>query len=665
VAALPLITQLFNSFLGQQENIHSILLPDLFSAGGSKNLWLDKYGRAKRILGYDNQNPSAFTTDTGASAAMIRALFPYRKTSGGSTTRQTLIALDDQVNEFELWHSTDDGVTATFIADLGSTVVGQIPSFGQQGDTCIICTGKVAPRSWNGTSLTTAGATQSPTVTSAAGSSGVLDGVYKWKLLSLKSGVRQAGSAPSTALSLHLQRGSLSWTADADVAVTDYELYRTSGTGEVYYFVTIIQGRATASYTDNTSDADILENRILEEHGDAPPTAYFAVPHKQRMWYLRTDTNPQKGYWSDPGLPASVLDTNNLNFADAETQGDVITGGIGDYEGKLVVFEEKSIWTVDGDGTVIGNIDAWRRNRTNAQTGTVHVRTAVRVPAGSKYVDQEGKFQTTNVVTLAYLTPLLDIRLFDGDNDLVISHPKKDQLSTLNYAQRAKSYAVQDIFRSEIAWVYPDGTSTEPSRAVVWNYRWGVWYEREWGFGHIVAQDNSTESSFLLAGERSTATGAFIYKLWTGHSFNGANFKAQWMTKTFNGLTPEGVPDLSHDKRWRWADLLFQTEQNVTLTLELVAGNAPDNASAIVSKTFSPTTSGILSASGSTLVSADPSNVVVGADSTNARLKLKTGGHYHHGEGMRLRVFDDAQLGSWALEAMNLAYQRLPGLKRS
>ncbi|NBU38853.1 MAG: hypothetical protein EBS32_11590, partial [Actinobacteria bacterium] len=134
-------------------------------------------------------------------------------------------------------------------------------------------------------------------------------------------------------------------------------------------------------HTDNTSDITILENRVLEEHGDAPPTTYFAEPHKQRMWYLRTDTNPTRGYFSDPGDPESVYTgASYLDFSDAETVGDVITGGIGNYEGSLVVFTERAIWTISGTGQVIGNIVDWTRTRTNAQTGCVHHRTAVRVP---------------------------------------------------------------------------------------------------------------------------------------------------------------------------------------------------------------------------------------------------------------------------------------------
>lgn len=663
---LPILTQLIDAFLGSSESIHSVILPDVYSSGGSKNLWIDKYGRAKRIQGYAAQNATAVTTDTGGSATMGRALFPYRKTSGGSTTRQLLGVFDDQTNEYEIWKSTNDGATWVFVADLGAAVVGQIPDFGQQGDTLIITTGKVAPRKWNGTSLTTAGVTQSPTVASAAGATGNLAGTYKWKLVSLfaADGSRKGGSVASTVLALSNVKASLTWTADADTLVGGYELYRTSGTGEIYYFVAYIDGRVTASYTDNFSDPAIVVNRILEEHGDAPPTAYFAVPHKQRMWYLRTDTNPQIGYWSDTGIPDSVLATNSLQFADATTQGDVCTGGTGDYEGKLVFWEERSVWTVSGTGEIIGDVPSWARTRTNAQTGTVSHRTVARIPAGSRYPDQLGKIQVTNVATLAYLTPLKDIRLFDGDNDLVISNPKATQLAELNFAQRHKAYCVQDTHRQEVAWVYPSGSSGEPDSAVVWNYRWGVWYEREWPFGHAIEMDSSAEGSILLATEALTATGGYVYLLWSGNSFNGASFRSQWMSKTLYGINEQGQPAISIKKRFRWADLGFETEQTVTLTIEWLEATAPDNGAALGSITFAPATAALLTADGDPILTANGDPIVVSSTSTFKRLKIKDNHRYHHGYGVRLRVYDDAQNGSWSLESINQGFQLLPGQKR-
>jgi hypothetical protein len=475
--ATPLQTQVFDAFLGTQEGIHSIILPDIYSSGGSKNVYIDKFGRVAQINGYTRVNSSAFTTDTGASAAMVRGLIPYRATGGGSITRKLLIVLDDQVNEWEIHVSTDNGATKSFLYDAGSGSVGQIPDAAQFGDDLYITNGKVAPRVYDGTSIAAAGLTQSPTITATeSASSGNLSGNYQYKLVSTIAGLRQAGSAASTSVLLTGKQMSLSWTADGNTNVDGYEIYRTTGTGTVYYYVASIDGRTTVAYTDNIGDLTILENRVLEEHGDAPPTAYFCEPHKQRMWWLRTDTNPTRGYWSDPGDPESVYAENYLDFSDSETVGDQITGGLGNYEGLLVVFTEKALWTVSGTGAIIGDITDWTKTRTNAQTGSVTHRSAVRIPAGSKYSDQTGQIQTTSVSSIAYWTPLGDIRLFDGDNDLIISHPVKDTIRDFNYEQRAKIHALQDDHNGQIVWFFPSANSGEPDTAVCWNYNFGVWY---------------------------------------------------------------------------------------------------------------------------------------------------------------------------------------------
>lgn len=674
MGSIPLKTQLFDAFLGEQEGIHSIILPDIFSSGGSMNLCIDKYGRAKKISGYTAQNASAVTTNTGGSATLGRALFPYKATSGGTVTRQLLGVFDDGTDEVELWYSADDGATWTFSFDWGSTVVGQIPDFAQFGDVCYITTGKIAPKKWSASTLSAAGRTQSPTITATLSASvGALSGVYKYKLVSMVAGARQAASAGSTALNVQDKQVSLTWTADTNVAVTGYEIYRTSGTGSVYYFVDFVDLRATAAYTDNNSDLVILENRVMEEHGDPPPTCYFCEPHKQRMWWGRTDTYPTRAYWSDPGLAEDVLSDNFLDFSDSETQGDVITGMIGNQDGKLVVFTERAVWTVSGTGSVIGNIVDWTRTRSNASTGCVSHRTAVRVPAGAKYSDAQGKIQWVSPTGygtqagIAYLTPLGDIRFWDGQDDIIISHPKKTTLAGINYAFRNKAFAVTDHSRDEVAWIFPSGSAGEPDTAVVWNYRWGIWYTRSWGFSHAVEADNSSTSSLLLATSRSTTTGGYVYKLWNGNSFNGSAINAIWMTKSLFGVDDagQGQPAMTQKKRWRFVDFLFETEQTTALTVEWLSGGAPDSGAALGSVTFSPGSATLTDADGDTLVTAGGDSLIVAQLSTTAMTELKdSSGRYPHDESLRLRISDNSSNGSWSLEAMNLGYQILPGVSR-
>src|SRR3990167_6791224 len=193
--SVPTQVQLFDSFLGTQEGIHSIILPDIFSSGGSQNVYIDKFARVAQIGGYTKQNSSAMTTNTGGSASMVRGLVSYRATEGGSITRKLLIVIDDQVNEWEIWVSSDNGATATFLYDAGAGSIGMIPDAAQYGDTVYITNGKVQPRYYDGTTLGSTGLTQSPTITATeAATSGNLKGNYVYKLVSTIAGVRQNGS---------------------------------------------------------------------------------------------------------------------------------------------------------------------------------------------------------------------------------------------------------------------------------------------------------------------------------------------------------------------------------------------------------------------------------------------------------------------------------------
>ncbi len=665
--ATPLQTQLFDAFLGTQEGIHSIILPDIFSSGGSQNVYIDKFGRVAQINGYSRVNSTAHTTAGGASAAMVRSLVPYRATGGGSVTRKLVIGLDDKVNEFEFHSSTDNGATTSLLEDLGSSYVGIVPDAAQFGDILYVAVSKGLPRVYDGTTWATTGLTQSPTITATeAATSGNLVGNFQYKLVSTIAGERQAGSVASTSVLLTNKQMTLGWTADANTSVNGYEIYRTTGTGTTYYYLTSIDGRATVAYTDNISDATILENRVLEEHGDNPPTAYFCEPHKQRMWWLRTDTYPTRGYWSDPGAPESVYAQNYLEFSDSETVGDQITGALGNYEGLMVVFTEKALWTVSGTGAIIGDITDWTKTRTNAATGSVSHRSAVRVPAGSKYSDQNGQIQTTTVSSISYFTPLGDIRLFDGDNDLIISHPVRDTLATFNYEQRQKVWAMNDSANNQLIWFIPTSSSAEPDTAISWNYRYGVWYVwPDSPFGHGVELDTATDAATLLTGEALTTKGALVYSFLDGNSFDGDDISAIWMTKTLYGVNEQSQPAMSHRKRWRWLDVLFRINQDVDLTVEWLNGRAPNNADAVGSALVEPGAELLMTSDGSQILTLDGNPIYLAAASAQIKTSLRTNAQdYLHDEGIRLRVRADSSNGSWALEAMQLAYQILPGFKR-
>ena len=678
--AYPIQLQIFTTFMGTQEGIHSVALPDIFSSSGSRNLWIDKLGRAKKILGYTKKNSSAVTTNTGSSATRLTALRAYRKTVG-TDPRQVLGLFDDGSDEVELWYSADDGATWTFIYDFESEEIGIRPDFAQVDDVLYITLGNAeAPRTWNGSSLGTAGpTTKSPPPAGSAGSTlGQLNGSYTWKLVSVDgTETRVAGSTTSEVVQVENKSVTVSWTADSDTDITGYELYRTTGTGTTFYFVSFIAVRTTTSYIDNNSDLDILANRTLEEHGDAPPEGtYFVEPHKQRLWWARTNANPRRVQWSDPGQPDQVGANNYLDFTDEShgSIGDVITGLSGDYDGMLVVFQEQSIWTVSGTGQIANSIMDWRRTRTNAITGTVSHNSVVTVPAGAVYTDTSGKQAAVGKNVLAYFTPLGDIRLFDGNNDTIISTAVKNTLSQFAYAYRKKVHAIHDIERGHVIWFFPGpAKATEDARectqAVVWNYRWGVWYEwPDMPLASATTLENADDAQLILAGESQTTKGGYCYEFFTGDSFDGSNIAARWMTKILYGQDGQ-QPLMAFYKRWRWLDFIAEADADVTLTVEWMAGSASDEAVSrgAAARSLVPVGLALITADGGRIVAtaSERSPIIVHNESTQTIIKMQsTNGYYVEDVGLRVRISDDSTDGSWSLEGMTLGYQALPGASR-
>ena len=335
-AVIPITTQPLVAFLGEDQSKSSVLLPDLYSSGGSENLYIDKLGRIRTIKGFSKQTATALTTNGGANGAKVVALFPYRGTSGGSFTRQIMAVIDDASDEWELWYSTDSGATFTFIADLGSSSVGAIPSFVQFGDELYIVNGVITARMWNGTTLATAGASVLAAPTLVVTTAGPLSGTFRWKVMPrTTTGTRKPASAASAVTQITDKQGDLTWVADADVTVAGYEIYRTSGSGAVYFYIDFVTGRTTVTYSDILPDSELIGRRILIEHGDAPPTgAYLVTQHKGRVCYGRTDTNPRRVWLSDPGAADSVyVDENYIDCTEGEDMGDVLTGLKGTTKG--------------------------------------------------------------------------------------------------------------------------------------------------------------------------------------------------------------------------------------------------------------------------------------------------------------------------------------------
>lgn len=652
---IPILIQSFTAFLGDSQAESTFTLADTFSPGGSKNLWVDRRGQIRPIDGYSKLTITPLVTNVGASAATLRSMFPFKKTEGGTITRQLLGVLDDGVNEWEIWKSLDTGATWTFISDRGATPVGQYPDWVQFGDLLYITVPKTEiPRVWNGAALSAAGGTQlaAPVIADAL-VTGVLSGSFQWRIVPVKSdGTEKIGSVASDATNLTLTQADVTWIADTDVDVVGYNAYRTTGVGKIFYLSTYVDDRTTVTFRDNVDDLVLIRHNFLDAHGDAPPTGvYFAVQHKGRVWWIRTDDFPRTAFWSDPGLADSVWQDRNFvdcsNAGDDTSMGDVSTGGTGEFGGLLVIWLEKSVWVVSGDGQIVGAIINFNLRRTDAQTGTVSHRSVARIPAGARTLGNDGQFSQTSSVALAYFTPLADIRLFDGNSDTVISHPKAATLARLTYSARAKVHMSHDTQRSHVVWYLPVDGGTECSLAVAWDYKNGLWYE--WPttpFASVILTDTTNAAQVIVASQANVATGGYTYQLWNGNTFDGTAIMGQWMTKplymsgpSFQGSAQMSLaPDVSRVKRHRFYDLIFsKLTTKPVVSIDVLPPDALDTDLALFT------------------VPVEGSSI--------QRANLQDGeGRFHHDVGIRLRIKSSASTGPWTLQGAALGYQILPGI---
>lgn len=648
------LTLPITAFLGDEQSQNPLLLSAAYSSGGSVNLYIDKLGRIRTWDGWVRQKAAALTTDTGGSAAIGRALFMFKKTAAGVVTRQLLAVLDDQTNEYEVWRSSDLGATWTFVADLGAGSINTIPCFALFGDELYITNGVVAPRLWDGTNLTTAGATQlaAPVLNNAG--PGQLNGSYRYRVVPVKANkVRKPGSVLSAALQVQNGRIGVTWVADADVTVVGYELYRTSGTGQLLYFVSYIDGRTTVTYPDDTLPDPNLISRtalaVVGSNGDAPLTGtYFVVVHRGRAWWARTDTFPRRVWPSDPGDADSIYpDFAYFDLTDAESLGDVLVGGVGEFENLIVWFCRESIWVISGTGVVVGADIDWRRRRTNAKTGTPTARAVVKVARGAVYMDQDGRIQRTERNHLVLLSSFNDIRLFDGNNDTIISFPKTDTLARINPEHAHKSWAMDDDVRGMVNFCVPLDAATEPNYTISWNYRYGTWHEADGTtFGHATKAESSTGAKTFIAVEDRIATGALFYGLWTGNNRDGAVIAPVFMSKPlYPPVVEGGLPDLQQEKRFQDLFLMFTKDGTPTdITVDILPHDAGDADAASIARTLTGTSR---------------TKVPMRQKATDANP-----GQYFYGVGCRLRVKSSGTQGPWVLERMDVVYQPLKGRTR-
>src|SRR5262252_2108785 len=218
MAHAPLRFIAVGAVLGDSESFESLALPSVYSSGGSRNTWLDRYGRASSILGYSRRTTTPVVSQTG-KPVRLRALYHYvtpAPSGDPSLTTRTEMAIFDTGTggpDFELHFSTNGGQTWTRQLNLGSTALNHIPDFAQLGTLLTIAFGiNQAVYQYDGTTLSIASTPRQSAPAAAAAGAGNLTGTYYWRVQPVKSdGTVKAASPSSPVLSLNAQNATITW----------------------------------------------------------------------------------------------------------------------------------------------------------------------------------------------------------------------------------------------------------------------------------------------------------------------------------------------------------------------------------------------------------------------------------------------------------------------
>lgn len=652
--SLPIITQTFQGFRGDHEDLSIALIPDIFSPSESQNVEIDKLGEIVKILGYAKKNSAAITTDTGGSAVTIAGLYFYRSISSGTIARRLVAILDDGSNEYEIWHSTDAGVNWSFLKDLGSGPVGNVPRFAQWGNTLYITVGSGAPQSYDGSSVADTGGTQSPTPTlTESASVGPSSGNYECIILSMVGKTRQVASVVSSQVQLAKKKGTVSWTADGNGSVTGYEIYFTSGSGLRFYLAGYVDGRTTVAFTHDLSDSNLIQFRVLDEYGNAPASGSRMVGiHKQRTYWDRGSAAPDEWEYSTPSDPDGIGANNTLVLRDPNGPRDQNTGISGNYKGMAIFWQEFTVWRLSGTGVVINNVPDLRLEKTNATVGAVSDKSVVELPKGARYVDEEGNLITLSEPTLAYFSTFMDVRVFDGDGDTLVSNPKADWLADVQYQYRHLIWAEHDKRQGKIRFHAPHGSGQAVvNKAIEWDYFKGAWTEvSQTPFASGCESETSTSPQVLMTGESRVATGGFVYTNKSGNSYDGTgnDITAKFWTVPLGGIDKDGAPAADRTKRLRRIQVVMKAQaSSLNLTIKTYGDFADSGATPHGTYTLD------MAASNATHLVG---RVVLREPAKDEFLEAKA---------PRLELTDTSDDPAWGIEKIILEYQVLPGRRRS
>lgn len=350
--------------------------------------------------------------------------------------------------------------------------------------------------------------------------------------------------------------------ASADPQVTGKHIYRTGGTlGAVYRVTSTPVANATTTYTDTSSDDDLVRLGIqMETDNDAPPAAAGLVgPYYGRLIAYQTSANKNRFFWTKQNkpyaFPGAAKDAGFWNDL-GDTNEKIVAATM---RPQMVLFyKENTIYRLLGDP---GDTD-----------GDCQITRATLGLLGANAVCVAGEVD--------YFQGLEGIYAFNGDTARKISQ-KLDPIfkgQTVTLASGVTAPAISSSARDKSALEYINGRlyfsyaetgQSTPNVTLLYDADTQNWTKDSRGFGVI---NYEGQNGLLLAG---TSDGK-VLTLESGNDDAGSSFTVTYQSKYFD----DGAPDTEKT----FEDLTLEIDTNgQTLTVVAYTNNGTSNAIGTVS----------------------------------------------------------------------------------
>jgi hypothetical protein len=279
--------------------------------------------------------------------------------------------------------------------------------------------------------------------------------VYAW----IDSQGQLHRSAPSVPVSITVSSGP------SDVSVTVptlritkkeqvfIEVYRTEAAGTIFYKVTTVDSPVfndktadTVSFTDDTTDANLISNEILYTTGGvleniAPPASSLITTFGDRVFTNDPDDPNVIRYSKEAreGFPVEFNDT--LSRRTSSKGGDITA--IAPMDDKLIIFKDRAIFYMSGDGpNNLGEQDNFISPQLiTTDAGCIDAKSVVDTPNGLMFKSQKGIYLLTRSLSVTYIGAAVeDFNQFTVSSAVLVSDKNEVRFTTENNVALVYNY---------------------------------------------------------------------------------------------------------------------------------------------------------------------------------------------------------------------------------